>query len=67
MTLSVRINTNQITMILIMIIPMTCKEKNNLVQMVAGVEIVDDLVEAVGDQEVVVGVEDEAEGEGDQI
>lgn len=67
MTLSVRINTNQITMILIMIIPMTCKKKNNLVQMVAGVEIVDDLVEAVGDQEVVVGVEDEAEGEGDQI
>ena len=69
MTLSMRINTNQITMILIMVIPMTSKEKKNLVRMVGGVEMVGDLVEAVEDQEVVVGLEDEAEagGEGDQI
>ena len=69
MTLSMRINTNQITMILIMVIPMTSKEKKNFVRMAGGVEMVGDLVEAVEDQEVVVGLEDEAEagGEGDQI
>ena len=67
MTLSMRMNTNQIPMILIMLIPMTYKKNRNLVQMVGGVEMVGVLVEAGEDQEVVVGVEDEAEGEGDQI